>query len=132
MKLYLHNFLQDNFDGSFHYPLKIIPGEVRVSAVDFQADLIQSLVKRIDLLALAGACADLAVDFQVPENIDELDDSQAQALHHILFEVEVLSGELVSPSGRRFPIIAGIPDMCPHVSASSPEDGAEEDDETAE
>jgi uncharacterized protein YbaR (Trm112 family) len=34
-----------------------------------------------------------------------------------------MSGELVSPSGRRFPIIAGIPDMSPHVGAPASEDG---------
>jgi uncharacterized protein YbaR (Trm112 family) len=130
MKLDLHNFLQDNVDGSFHYPLKIIPREVRVAAVEFNADLVQSLIKRIDLPALAGACADLAIEFQVPENVDALDEDQAQAFHHILFEVEVMGGELVSPSGRHFPINAGIPDMCPHV-----EDGAaaeEEDDDAAD
>jgi hypothetical protein len=127
MKLYLHNFLQENVDGSFHYPLKVIPGEVRIDAVDFQAGLIQGFIKRIDLPALAGACADLAVDFQIPENIDVLGDDQAQVLHHILFEIEVLSSEVVSPSGRRFPIIAGIPDMCPPVDAPPSED--EEEDE---
>jgi uncharacterized protein YbaR (Trm112 family) len=32
-------------------------------------------------------------------------------LHHLLLEVEVFSGELISPSGNHFQILNGIPDM---------------------
>jgi uncharacterized protein YbaR (Trm112 family) len=122
MKLYLHNFLQDNVDGTAHYPLQILPAEVVDNAVEFNASMMQNFVQRIDLIALQAACRDLGVDFQIPEDPAALDERQLQSLHHLLFEIEVVSGELVSPSGRRFPIIAGIPDMCPHVGAPPPDD----------
>jgi uncharacterized protein YbaR (Trm112 family) len=58
----------------------------------------------------------------MPEDVDHLDDAQIRQLHHILFEVEVVAGELVSETGRRFPIIMGIPDMCPNVPSTPQED----------
>jgi hypothetical protein len=111
MKLYLHNFLQDNVDGTPRYPLKIEPTEVRNETVPLNPEHIQSFVKRIDPFALVSACRDLGIDFTMPEDLDHLDDEQIRNLHHALFEVEVVTGELVSPSGRRFQIILGIPDM---------------------
>jgi uncharacterized protein YbaR (Trm112 family) len=126
MKLYLHNFLQDNLGDVPQYPLRIHAGEVNFEAsVDFNADLITSFTKRIDFAALAAACADLGQEFQMPPNLDDLDEEQLHYLHHWLFEVEVMSGELVSPSGRTFPIISGIPDMCPHLKEGPPEGEAE-------
>jgi multifunctional methyltransferase subunit TRM112 len=122
MKLYLHNFLQDNVDGTVNYPLQIVPTEVVNTTVEFNLGLIQSFVRRIDFIALQAACHDLGLEFQIPDDIDALEEPQLQAIHHLLFEIEVVSGELVSSSGRRFPIISGIPDMCPHVGAPPPDD----------
>jgi hypothetical protein len=123
MKLYLHNFLQDNLGPVPEYPLRIHPGEVNFEAsVEFNADLIHSFIKRIDLVALASACSDLGQPFEAPPDLEELSEEQLHYLHHWLFEVEVLSGELESQSGRRFPIISGIPDMCPHLRAGPPEE----------
>lgn len=117
MKLYLHNFLQDNIDPTPHYPLTIVPGEVQEVEVEFNPELVASFVRRIDLMTLAGACANLKIPFEPPMDIQHMDEDQTKMMHHILFEIEVVSGELVSPANRRFPIIAGIPDMCPHVGA---------------
>jgi hypothetical protein len=47
-------------------------------------------------------------------------------LNFWLFEVEVLSGELESPSGRSFPILSEIPDMCAHLRAGPQEDEGED------
>ena len=119
MKLYVHNFLQDNIESTRHYPLKIVPTSVRTVSVELNPDFIANLARRIDLMALEGACRDLNLPFQRPGDIDHLDEEQIAMLHHVLLEVEVVTGELVSPSGRRFPIISGIPDMCPHIGAPS-------------
>ena len=120
MKLYLHNFLQDNIESTPYFPLRIEARDVQEIEVEFRPELIESFIRRIDLMALAQGCADLRLEFTPPMDIEHMDEDQLKALHHVLFEIEVVSGELVSPSGRRFPIIAGIPDMCPHVGAPPP------------
>lgn len=106
MKLYLHNLM--GRDGG---PLKIIPTEVKCTPTEFQRDAIARLAKQIDFPRLACACADVGLSFSPPSNIDSLTDEDLIQTHRALFEVEVVSGELVSPSGQRFPIVCGIPDM---------------------
>ena len=127
MKLYLHNFLQDNIESTPHFPLKIVPRQVEEVEVEFNPDLIESFVRRIDLMALASACADLKIEFEPPTDVQTMDEDKKRELHHLLFEIEVVAGELVSPSGRHFPIVSGIPDMCPHVGAPEPEQPPQEE-----
>ena len=131
MRLYLHNFLQDNADGQIHYPLKIIPTQVKDEPGEFNLEMMENFIKRIDFMALAGACNDLGIKFTVPEDLEHFDEEQLKELHHLLFEVEVVSGELVSPSGKRFPIVSGIPDMCPQnqQQQQQEEEGVKEGDE---
>lgn len=113
MKLYLHNFLQENSDGTMYYPLHIVATEVGEEHVEINQNTLQAFFSRVDIVGLQTAIKDLGLEFEVPASFDMLDDDQIQTLHHILFEIEVISGELVSPSGRHFPIVHGIPDMCP-------------------
>lgn len=128
MKLYLHNFLQDNLEGQTHYPLVIVPTKIEEQEVEFNEEMIRSFLRRIDFIALQGACANVGVEFEIPEDVNIIDEEGLKNLHHILFEIEVMEGELRSPSGRVFPIISGIPDMCPHVGAE-PSQNEEEDTE---
>ena len=121
MKLYLHNFLQDNEGGEPHYPLKIIATEVKNVDAEFKPELMASFVKRIDVDALASACKDIGVPFTAPSDMGSIGEEDLKNFHHLLFEIEVISGELVSPSGRHFPIVAGIPDMCPHSTVEREE-----------
>jgi len=55
-----------------------------------------------------------------------------KALHHVLFEIHVLEGELVCPeSGRRFFVRDGIPNMLLHedeLGGSEPTSSASNDD----
>lgn len=115
MKLYLHNFLQDNTQGKIYYPLRIANAVVQEVVVEFNEDMMRNFVKRIDFQALKLVCDDLKIELEIPEDIENIELEQAKKLHHILFEIEIVSGELHSLSGRIFPIIEGIPDMCPHV-----------------
>lgn len=47
-----------------------------------------------------------------PEVPDTSDKDALQIVHHALFEVEVVEGELICPeTGRKFPIKKGIPNM---------------------
>lgn len=136
MRLYLHNFLQDNIDSTTLYPLTIAATQTQIVPAEFNEELIDSFIKRLDVSALAGACRDLGIPFEIPANIEYLDEEAKRQLHHILFEVDVVSGELfyMMPDGqpkRRFPIICGIPDMCNYqdCQAEVAEAGEEEDDE---
>ena len=62
------------------------------------------------LVAAAGA-----LGVTLPETVDAAlaaDEAFQRALHHVLFDVHVLEGELVcGESGQVFPITEGIPDM---------------------
>lgn len=129
MKLYLHNFLQDNSDGKIHYPLKIIPVKVEEVQCEFNFEMMQSFIKRIDFIALANACQDISQAFEPPEDIEQLDEDQLRILHHLLFEIEVVSGELVSPSGKHFPINSGIPDMSPQIGLEPQQEGNPEEED---
>lgn len=138
MRLYLHNFLQDNIDSTVLYPLTIVATQTQIVPAEFNEELIDSFIKRLDISALAGACHNLGIPFEIPADIESLDEEQKRALHHILFEIDVVAGELfyMMPDGqpkRRFPIICGIPDMCSYQSAemaqTPDEDGQEEEDE---
>ena len=81
------------------------------------------MLNQIDYSALAQACNDLRIG--IPDDINIcvrpdlalITEEQLRFYHHILMEIEVVSGTLVSPSERRFPIVSGIPDMCPQEAA---------------
>lgn len=111
MKLYLHNFLMENKNGSNGYPLHIISTETRHVKTEYNPETCAKIVSRIDFIALAGACNDLGIPFTPPEDVNNLEEGVIQSLHHILFEVEVVEGYLVSPSGNHYRITRGIPDM---------------------
>lgn len=132
MKLYLHNFLQDNTDGQIYYPLKIIASKIDDASSEYNQEMMENFVKRIDFVALESACKDLGIEFQVPEDLENFDEAQLKNLHHLLFEIEVSEGELVSPSGKHFPIVFGIPDMSPHIDGEPIENEANEEEEEAE
>ena len=117
MKLYLHNLLQDNTEKGSFFPLKIEASDVQDTPVEYNAETVDRYVKRLDLPALVGACKDLGIEFEPPADLQNMTDEQKRQMHHVLFEVEVVTGELVSPSGRRFPIVKGVPDMIPENPA---------------
>ena len=83
------------------------------------ADLVLSMLRKIQLAGLKAAVTDLAMD--VLDGIDSItdtlktDDVFLRKLHHLLFEVHVMEGFLVCPeTGRKFPIKDGIPNMLLH------------------
>lgn len=55
----------------------------------------------------------LQLGVELPPEAPETTDGDAmQKVHHALFEVEVIEGELICPeTGRKFPIKKGIPNM---------------------
>lgn len=114
MKLITHNFLQSIVKGvTKPYPLKIESTEHDSYEVDFSEANVKSMVGRLEYPALLSALKDIAYEHSLPTSLPEnLDAELVKQLHHILFEVEVMEGDLVCPeSGRKFPITRGIPNM---------------------
>jgi multifunctional methyltransferase subunit TRM112 len=81
--------------------------------------LVQSLLKKIQFTALKSAANNISIG--TIDNIIELneaifeDEIFLKAVHHLLFEIHVIEGFLICPaSGRRFPIVDGIPNMLLH------------------
>ena len=73
-------------------------------------DCVKSAIQDLSLPVLEG------MDDAVKQKaIGEMNEEQLRNVHHILFEVHVLEGELVCPeSGRKFPVQDGIPNMLLH------------------
>ena len=125
MKLYLHNILQDSFDGKIFYPLKIEvdPNDPPVDVeVEFDASLMQSLARKIDYVGLESALKDLGREAPAVADIENPTEDELIALQKVLFGIEIPSGFLVSESGKRFEIIQGIPNMCPQAPSTEEED----------
>lgn len=81
--------------------------------------MIVAMLKRIQFKTLKSAAADLSMDGLdgVDDVTEELmgDENFLRKVHHLLFEVHVIEGQLVCPqSGRKFPVKDGIPNMLLH------------------
>ncbi len=133
VKLLTHNFLTSNVRGVKNpYPLRIEANEVRFSCLflrglahragrqvehdsaEYDAELTVRMIPRLDYGALLLACA--AVGYTAlpaaPPPAPESDEAFLRALHHALFNINIVEGAFVCPeSGRRFPIEGGIPNM---------------------
>lgn len=86
--------------------------EVRETKVDFNSDFVQRIIQKMDWHVLHEAAKGLNVE--VPAEAPQPSDSEEvmKKVHHALFEVEVVQGELICPeTGRKFPIKQGIPNM---------------------
>ena len=52
---------------------------------------------------------------ELPPAGEELEAPALEALHHALFNIHIIEGELVCPdTGRKFPVKQGIPNMILH------------------
>ena len=83
--------------------------------VDFNAQFVVRIINKLDWPEICRAAEQLEklgdLPKALPENYEE-DQEFLKKAHHILLEVEVISGTLICPeSGRKFPIADGIPNM---------------------
>ena len=83
------------------------------------AALTISMLGKIDWTALKSAAADMAMHEldDIAEITPEMkdDDVLLRKIHHLLFEVHLIDGNLVCPeSSRKFPVKDGIPNMLLH------------------
>ena len=91
--------------------LPIQANETKEIKVDFNPEFVKRMIPKMDWPALVDAATSIGV--QVPLEAPTTDDEQSmQQIHHAIFEVEVIEGELICPeTGRKFPIKNGIPNM---------------------
>ncbi|CAF0919457.1 unnamed protein product [Rotaria sordida] len=97
------------------FPLKINAMKIENVSVDYNRDFIIRILQRIEYDALRGAVIDLGLNELLPKTISETiqqDDKFLRKMHKILLEYEIEEGELIcSETGRKFPILKGIPNM---------------------
>lgn len=82
---------------------------------EFNEDFIKKIIPRLDWPAVFSAAEKIGANGQLPAEIQDshLSDPEfLKRLHHILFEIDIIEGELQCPeTGRKFPISDGIPNM---------------------
>ncbi|XP_014668737.1 PREDICTED: multifunctional methyltransferase subunit TRM112-like protein [Priapulus caudatus] len=117
MKLLTHNMLTSKFMKGVvkGYPLGIVASEVKEVAVDYNPDFVCRMIPKLEWGSLCSAADSIGklgdLPKELPENIESNQDF-LKKVHHLLMEVEVISGNLICPeTGRKFPINNGIPNM---------------------
>ena len=92
--------------------LKATKVEVRQNS-EFDADFLEHVLPSLEWETLRASA--LVVGVTLPETLDDSlrkDVDFQKALHHVLFDVHVVEGELVcQESGQVFPILEGRPNM---------------------
>lgn len=117
MKLLTHNLLSSKCMKAVTvgYPLQINAQDVKISEVDFNPNFIAKLIPKLDWSVLWKAADTVGQVNSLPKELVadyETNNDFLKLAHHALLEVEVISGELICPeTGRKFPIVNGIPNM---------------------
>ncbi|XP_011500048.1 PREDICTED: multifunctional methyltransferase subunit TRM112-like protein [Ceratosolen solmsi marchali] len=117
MKLLTHNMLTSKcLKGVLvGYPLKIEVQDLRICEVNCNLDFLIRVIPRIDYPVLYTAMETLGYANDLPSEKPEdyqTNEEFLKKLHHALFEIEIINGNLLCPeTGRKFPINDGIPNM---------------------
>ncbi|XP_045108021.1 multifunctional methyltransferase subunit TRM112-like protein [Portunus trituberculatus] len=117
MKLMTHNMLTSKGMKNVKegFPLKIQAEEMRNVDIDYDRDFITRMIPKLDWKALVFAAQCVGHKEDLPDTLPEgyeNDNELLKRLHHVLLEVEVVSGCLECPeTQRKFPISNGIPNM---------------------
>jgi multifunctional methyltransferase subunit TRM112 len=98
---------------SVGYPLKLVANEVKQTQVEFNNEFVQRIIPKLDWPVLCEAAKTLGIDgLPVEAPSSDTEEDIMKKVHHALFEVEVVQGELICPeTGRKFPIRLSIPNM---------------------
>ncbi|GMH79620.1 hypothetical protein TrVE_jg13664 [Triparma verrucosa] len=115
MKLLTHNHLRSNVrTATTGYPLIITPTEIRVTDTEYNDKFVKHVMQNVNwpvLVQAASQCGITTLPPTIPPNLTS-DTSFLQALHHVLVNVNVVSGVLKCPdTGREFSIRDGICDF---------------------
>ncbi|KAG8186078.1 hypothetical protein JTE90_027072 [Oedothorax gibbosus] len=117
MKLLTHNFMTSKClkRVNIGFPLGIVAKEVQEIKVDFNSEFISRMIPKLDWDVLYTAAETLGHLSGLPKTVApqfENDQEFLKKAHHVLLEVELVSGELVCPeTGVTFPVSDGIPNM---------------------
>eukprot|EP00039_Didymoeca_costata_P031089 m.33061 g.33061 ORF g.33061 m.33061 type:complete len:154 (-) comp8484_c0_seq1:807-1268(-) len=115
MKLLTQNMMASHVKGVQNgYPLNLKATEITEEEVEFEEEFIVKMLPRIDVTALRttlGQIGKLELLPATPES-PETNTEYLQALHHILLEINIVTGELECPESKTvFPVENGIPNM---------------------
>ncbi|WZN63513.1 multifunctional methyltransferase subunit TRM112 [Chloropicon roscoffensis] len=116
MKLLTHNLLECHIKGVTNkYPFLVEAQQVEQTEVDFNPDFLRRMYPKLDWKAFKDTAEGLKLE-GLPDSVTEemlkSDEAFLRAFHHILLEVDVEEGALICPeTGRRFPIVKGIPNL---------------------
>lgn len=95
--------------------------EVTVEKSPIDREMLKRTLPKLDYEALRQACHQLAsnvpdmpdLPLECPEQLD--DETLAENLHKVIFDIHVIEGTLICPdTGRRFPVKDSIPNMILH------------------
>ncbi|EZG44169.1 TRM112-like protein [Gregarina niphandrodes] len=76
----------------------------------FSQQMVEAMLAKIDYSVFCKAAASLGL--QVPQDAANLDEEGYRLIHHALFEVHVIEGELHCPLCQTvYPVSNGIPDF---------------------
>ena len=122
MRLLTHNYLKSNVKGTENgFPLRIEAQEVVVEESPMDAELLTNLLPKLEYSAIVSAVDQVSDKLetkpQIPESLPEgdIDTATLEALHHVLFDIHIVEGDLICPgTGRKFPVKQGIPNMILH------------------
>jgi multifunctional methyltransferase subunit TRM112 len=97
------------------YPLGIVARDIKVLETEFNSGFVLRIIPKLDWDTLWNAADRIGHSGDLPRTLCddyENDNEFLKKVHHVLLEVEVISGELVCPeSGRKPSISKGIPNM---------------------
>ncbi|OQR88542.1 hypothetical protein THRCLA_22847 [Thraustotheca clavata] len=131
MRLLTHNMLVCNIKACvatarvdpnappLNFPLRIDPAEngIEIAETQYSKEFMVHILKSIDWRGLCTTVNQLhhpelpPLPTMLPSNATE-DEEFLKAVHHILFDAEVIEGELVCNNcGRSYPITGGVPNM---------------------
>jgi multifunctional methyltransferase subunit TRM112 len=88
--------------------------EVRETNVDFKPEFVQRMIPKMEWIVFKEAAGQLGVELpsEAPEQSPQPNEDLLKKIHHAMFEIEVVQGELICPeTGRKFTIKQGIPNM---------------------
>ncbi|GIY38705.1 multifunctional methyltransferase subunit TRM112-like protein [Caerostris extrusa] len=117
MKLLTHNFLTSKClkRVKVGFPLGIVSKEVKEVKVEFNTEFVSRMIPKVDWDVLCTAAEAVGYADDLPKTVSpqyENDEEFLRKAHHVLFEIEVITGDLVCPeTGVKFPVSDGIPNM---------------------
>lgn len=116
MKLLTHNMMSSHVKGVKNgYPLILRVTDQAEEEMEFNGEFIVRMLPRIEYSGLRTTLGQLGMSDALPAAVPaspEEDEDFLKAMHHVLLEIQIMTGELECPeSGTKFPIENGIPNM---------------------